>query len=175
MSDLVRIRAARQEEYEVLVELAIRAYQEYSSEFSEEGWLRYQESIRSAICEPSEVTKLVAVLHDALVGLILLYPPYEVEIHGHLLRNDYPEFRFLAVDPARRNCGAGARLIEACESLAAEMGFARLSLHTTNMMKTAKQMYERRGFERYPSIDFELSPGVMVLGFIKELPVTAGV
>ena len=77
--------------------------------------------------------------------------------------------RLLAVLPEFRNLKIGQELITACEELIAAKGFQHITLHTTQLMQTAKAMYERRGYTRFPQIDFTPSPDFVVYGFIKEI------
>src|SRR6266850_792009 len=48
-------------------------------------------------------------------------------------------------------------------------GASVLSLHTTDLMRVAKAMYERMGFVRAPELDFRPAPGVTIEGFRGEL------
>ncbi|HIA55429.1 MAG TPA: GNAT family N-acetyltransferase, partial [Candidatus Melainabacteria bacterium] len=68
-----------------------------------------------------------------------------------------------------RNYKIGAELIAACEKWVEDQGFDYITLHTTNLMQTAKAMYERRGYERYPEIDFSPSPDFIVFGYRKKI------
>jgi hypothetical protein len=40
-----------------------------------------------------------------------------------------------------------------------------LTLHTTDMMTVAMQLYERMGFVRATDLDVEVAPGVLVKGY----------
>ena len=44
-----------------------------------------------------------------------------------------------------------------------------LSLHTTDLMKTAMRMYARMGFVRAPELDFHPAPGLTVKGYRLDL------
>ena len=52
-------------------------------------------------------------------------------------------------------------------------GASVLSLHTTDLMRVAKAMYERMGFVRAPELDFRPAPGVTIEGFRLDLDVPA--
>ncbi len=81
----------------------------------------------------------------------------------------WPEVRLLAVAPAARGRGVGAALMQECVRRVRRAGGRVLSLHTTDLMKTALRMYERMGFVRAPEIDFQLMPGTTVMGFRLDL------
>lgn len=81
---------------------------------------------------------------------------------------DAAGFRLLAVDPAARGRGVGKALMERCIELARAQGRRQVILHTTQAMRTAWGMYERRGFRRSEDLDF-LQGGLPVFGFRLEL------
>jgi hypothetical protein len=45
------------------------------------------------------------------------------------------------------------------------MGAPALGLHTTDMMQTAMQMYERMGFVRVPELDFHPTENTTIKGY----------
>jgi ribosomal protein S18 acetylase RimI-like enzyme len=91
-----------------------------------------------------------------------------------VLKNPHWEMRLLAVPAEFRNYGLGGRLISYCENKVVELGEPVLTLHTTVLMKTAAAMYLRRGYVRYPDIDFQPVPGFTVHGYIKHFESSAG-
>ncbi|WP_369812148.1 GNAT family N-acetyltransferase [Mycobacterium tuberculosis] len=97
-----------------------------------------------------------------MLGSAIICAPYEWKIGEQIVKNPNPEMRLLAVLPDYRNYKIGAELITACEKWVEDQGFEHITLHTTNLMQTAKAMYERRGYERYPEIDFSPSPDFIV-------------
>jgi GNAT superfamily N-acetyltransferase len=102
-----------------------------------------------------------------LLGAVLYCAPYEKEMGNAIVKNSFPEMRLLAVPAKFRNRGIAGKLIQFCEEKACREGWQSLTLHTTILMQTAKQMYERRGYVRYPDIDFEPMTGFIVLGYKK--------
>lgn len=73
-------------------------------------------------------------------------------------------FRLLAVKPKLRGQGVGKLLIQACFDQARKENHESVLIHSTKYMMVAWKMYERMGFKKYPSIDFEKN-GVKVHGF----------
>lgn len=63
--------------------------------------------------------------------------------------------RFLAVAPKARGTGIGKALTHACIEKAKESGLALVILHTTHIMITAWQMYQKMGFQRADELDFD--------------------
>jgi predicted N-acetyltransferase YhbS len=139
--------------------VTMAAYQEYEQGTSPEFWQKYSENIRQSVLK-NVATVLVARDNGVVKGSVLLCDPSET-----LRKDGLPEMRLLAVPPEFRNQGIANVLIEECERRAVPSG--GLTLHTTQIMKTAKAMYERRGYVRYPEIDFEPVPGFIVWGYRK--------
>lgn len=79
-------------------------------------------------------------------------------------RRDAAGIRLLGVDPAHRGAGVGRRLTEACIAQARRDGKREVLLHTTRAMPVAWALYERMGFQREPTLDFE-QQGMPVPGF----------
>jgi GNAT superfamily N-acetyltransferase len=88
---------------------------------------------------------------------------------GEADRLAYPEVRLLAVAPAARGRGVGRRLMDECIRRARLSGAKALTLHTTDMMTVALQLYERMGFVRATDLDVEVVPGVLVKGYRLDL------
>jgi GNAT superfamily N-acetyltransferase len=65
--------------------------------------------------------------------------------------------------------GIGRALMEACIARAKERGHLQVIIHTTDAMRVAWVMYEARGFQRSPDLDF-LQGALQVYGFRLKLP-----
>jgi GNAT superfamily N-acetyltransferase len=76
-----------------------------------------------------------------------------------------PEVRLLAVPPAERGKGIGRALMDECIRRTRLTGSPTITLHTTDMMQVAMQMYERMGFIHDPNFDFHLAPGIVIKGY----------
>ena len=61
--------------------------------------------------------------------------------------------------------GVGEALTRACIDRARVAGRGQLVLHSTDRMTTAHRLYERLGFVRDPSLDWEGEPGLWLRGF----------
>jgi ribosomal protein S18 acetylase RimI-like enzyme len=163
------IRKATKSERPLLAELTLTVYSEYVGEYDPTFWNNYQQSIRTTVLEGDDLLRLVALRNNTIAGSVILCPSYEKMMGDKLLRNPYWEMPLLAVLPEFRKEGVGARLITACENQIAAFGQDVITLHTTTIMKTAAAMYQRRGYDRYPEIDFEPVPGFVVYGYRKQL------
>ncbi|WP_070194655.1 GNAT family N-acetyltransferase [Streptomyces oceani] len=83
---------------------------------------------------------------------------------------DEAEFRMLVVGRAARGRGVGESLVRECLARARERGLARVVLSSDPLMKTAHRLYERLGFRRTPTRDWEPIPGHALWTFAVELP-----
>jgi ribosomal protein S18 acetylase RimI-like enzyme len=159
-----RIAEAREEQREEAFSVTMAAYCEYEKDSPPGFFERYRENIRRVVVEDQNV-KILVVLADAgeILGSVVYCPPNTGPVPG----NNLPEMRLLAVVPQSRNLGVAKLLIDECERRAASSG--GMTLHTTRLMTIAKAMYERRGYVRFPELDFEPVPGFVVWGFKKQL------
>lgn len=165
----IQIRLARMGEREALSSLTRDAYSEFKESADPTFWSNYMISIHETLTKQEEIDRIVLELDGKLAACVILCPPYEKQMGDRIIKNPCPEMRLLAVSQQQRNKGLAGRLIDFCEAKAKEDGFESMSLHTTQLMLTAKAMYERRGYERFPEIDFEPVPGFTVWGFKKEI------
>lgn len=73
-------------------------------------------------------------------------------------------FRLLAVAQNARGRGVGRALMEVCLDRAKAVGHRQMIIHTTEAMKTAWEMYVRRGFQRSEDLDILQGP-LRIYGF----------
>jgi ribosomal protein S18 acetylase RimI-like enzyme len=64
------------------------------------------------------------------------------------------ELQLLCVCPQARGRGIGSALVDAAVRAAQASGALRMILWTQPSMTAARRLYEKRGFERVPSLDF---------------------
>ncbi|MBS2005182.1 MAG: GNAT family N-acetyltransferase [Cyanobacteria bacterium SZAS LIN-5] len=167
-SDL-QVREAEQGEWQAIVDLTVAAYSQYEAAADSKFWQHYQANIKSTILSSTDISRLVAVKNGEILASAIYCFPAKKVMGGRVVSNAYPEMRLLSVSPSHRNEGLGTVLIDACERLARESGYSAITLHTTQLMTVARNMYERRGYVRFEEIDFEPAPGFLVWGYIKGL------
>jgi GNAT superfamily N-acetyltransferase len=163
------IREALQSERQTLAELTKAAYAEYAAVSDPKFWIQYEAATERTILHDDAPIRLIAEVDKRPVGTVLFCPPYELKLGDRIVKNIYPEVRLLAVLPNFREYGIGAKLIDECENRARRAEYPALTLHTTTLMQTARRMYEKRGYLRYPELDFEPTAGFIVYGYKKEL------
>lgn len=159
------IRDAREGDRDAIRTVTLSAYQEYADLMPPEHWEGYRQSMLETLDEEGPAEKIVAEQDGKIVGSVLLYPAGAAAYGQEGSAAGQPEMRLLAVTPEARGQGVAGALIEECARRARQAGAAALTLHTTEMMQVALQMYERRGFMRVPELDFHPAPGVVVKGY----------
>ncbi len=167
-NDGIQIRDALERDIEAMQDVTLSAYKEYGEIMPAWAWEDYRDSIVSTIAgEGSAMERIIAEQGGAIVGSVVLLPagitfsgPTGVE-----WTTQWPEIRLLAVPPEGRGKGVGSALIEECIERARRVGSQAITLHTTDMMQIAMQMYERRGFVRMPELDFYPVPEVVIKGY----------
>jgi len=162
------VAVSPEQEWDAVLSLTKGAYIEYAESSPEGFWNNYEKSFSNTVLNDKSVIRIVAKIDGTIVGSVLYCPPYERKMGSAIVKNPFPEMRLLAVPPEHRNKQIAGQLIEYCETQARESGSPTITLHTTALMDTAKQMYERRGYLRYPEIDFEPVPGFLVEGYRKD-------
>jgi GNAT superfamily N-acetyltransferase len=163
------IRDARDDEREAMRDVTLAAYEEYAAVMPKPFWEGYQRHLLATLDEEGPVERIVAERKGTIIGSVLLYPPLANAYTGVNVGAGWPEVRLLAVAPGARGQGVGAALMDECERRARRAGARMLGLHTMEMMQVAIGMYERRGFERVPELDFCPAQGILVKGYCRRL------
>ncbi len=88
-------------------------------------------------------THLVAELDGRVVGYIRLKPPTALVENAHVI-----QVQGIAVHPAARGRGAGARLLDGAVKHLRKRGIRKLTLRVLSTNETAIRLYERQGFTR---------------------------
>ena len=164
----IAIRDAHPADRVAIEAVTLAAYEQYAVTLGATLWGMYRQNIVATLANVKPATQIVAEQEGALVGSVLLYPAGGAMGEpggGKAMTLTWPEVRLLAVAPAARGSGAGRRLMEECIRRARAAGATALTLHTTDMMRVAMQLYERVGFERAPDLDFSPAPGIVVKGY----------
>jgi ribosomal protein S18 acetylase RimI-like enzyme len=161
----VHLRRARPEDYAVIGEVTLAAYQPMlgSAESS------YAEQLTNAEGRDREAELWVAVAPDdrEVLGTVTLCregsPWREISQPGE------GEFRMLAVAPHAQGQGVGEALARHVVDRFREEGAAAVVLSSTPSMTSAHRLYERLGFGRCPERDWEPLPGVALIAYRLEL------
>lgn len=158
----VEVRLAEPSEHEYIGDLTARAYREHGVGEA------YLEEVRDVARRAAEAVVLVAVTPEGSVAGAVTYVPGP---GSYATFDDDREagIRMLAVAPDWRRRGVGRALVEACVARARAEGRLRLSLHTMTTMTAAHALYSNLGFRRAPEIDSQVTPEVLLLGYVLDL------
>ena len=159
----LQVRAARPDEYAVLGELTVEAYAaaDPAVMFGD-----YSDELRDVAGRAAGADVLVAV--DEQDGEVLggvTYVPGPASPAAEFAEADAAGIRMLAVAPSARRRGVGEALTVACVERAQAAGRRHVLLHSTDRMTAAHRLYQRLGFVRDPSLDWEGEPGLWLRGF----------
>ena len=160
----IEIREARPEEYEEAGAVTTNAYREFFSETEPHSYL---EEIADVAGRAPRTTILVALDEGRIVGSATLELDGRTSEDSGPLALDEAHIRMLGVDPDARRTGVGKQLMAACEARARSAGRTRMTLHTTTLMRAAREMYTSLGYER--SEDRVFPDGFVLLGYTKQL------
>src|SRR5215207_8031961 len=163
------VRTARLADRGAIARLTLAAYREYATSMAPDAWRALDQAIRSSLADDTNVTRLVAELHGAIVGSAALYAPDSAAYGSLASLTPWPEVRLVAVDPAVRGRGVARALVEECIMRARTSGATALGLHTSRSMHAAKKLYEHMGFVRDPEHDFQPPGAELVEGYLLRL------
>lgn len=142
---MIDIRSARPEDAATLAQLVVDSYAEFQDGLTADNWAMMQGGLRRAVCDPGKGLPLVAMVDGSTGGFILYFQPGQSD--GAIFPREWASVRMLAVAPAMRGRGVGKALVAECLGRARAEGAETFGLHTSELMITARGMYERLGFE----------------------------
>ena len=161
----IQIREATPEEYAEAGAVTASAYREF---VRGGDWEDYLESIADVEGRADRTTIVVALDGARIVGSATL------ELTDRVEPDDDPaldpaeaHIRMLGVAPEARRRGIARALMADCMDRARASGKTFLTLHTTERMAAAQQMYESLGFVR--GADRVFSDGFVLLTYRAEL------
>lgn len=148
------IRAGNIDDLEQLRELALRSWAQFQDELTVENWQKlfnilndketYIELLGNSECIVCEAA------NKDIIGMAFLVPSGNAT---EIYKAEWCIIRFLSVDPTYSGLGIGRQLTEKCIELAKSNSEQTIALHTSEMMNTARHIYERLGFTILREID----------------------
>lgn len=158
----MRIRRATTWDYPIAGELTVDAYVDFTTGPTDS----YIDHLRDAATRDREAELWVATpddREDLVLGTVTLCEPGSP--WREIARDDEGEFRMLAVAPAMRGRGVGERLVRMCLDRFRGDGYRGVAISTLAEMAAAHRLYERLGFVRDPSRDWNPLDGVRLIAF----------
>jgi GNAT superfamily N-acetyltransferase len=161
----VEIRSVRPDEHERLGEITVAAYRAINPPHAEGDLDEYEAELRDVAGRAAGADVLVAVDGDGAVLGGVTYVPDRTSPFAEFDDPEAAGIRMLAVAPEAQGRGVGEALTRACIDRAVAAGRARILLHSTEWMTTAHRIYERLGFQRDPSLDWQVGDDFWLRGF----------
>jgi GNAT superfamily N-acetyltransferase len=163
--DQIILRNARPGELDEVGRLLVAAYQQYENNMPPENWTWYRSDMEDVRSRLPDSELIIAEINNQIAGTVTFYPQGT--------NNGWPEgwagIRLLAVHPDYRGQGISRALMEECIRRCRERGIKTIGLHTTSLMKIAREMYERMGFKHVPEFDFHPTPDNVVFAYRLDL------
>ena len=162
----VVVREATPAEYGAIGELTVAAYEPFIGPVDDGT---YVAELRDVAGRARACPVYVAV--DPATGRVIggaTYVPGPGNAYAEVERDGEAGVRMLAVAPEAQGRGAGTALAEALISRARSDGRRGMALLSMTTMTAAHGIYRRLGFERDPSRDWEVMPGLSLLCFAIE-------
>lgn len=161
------VRDARASELGQIAQLVLDAYQEYQAHFPPDTWERYSQNIMD-VRSRLDVSELIVAEHAGeVVGSVTLYPNVANAEQGWPA--GWAGVRLLAVHPDARGQGIGRVLMDECLRRARRRRSVAVGLHTSDIMRVARGLYERMGFVRVPEFDFRTGSDWNVMAYRLDL------
>ena len=161
----MEIRLIRPDEHETLAGVTVDAYRR--ADTGDRSFLSpgYEHELRDVTGRAAVADVLVAVDDDGtLLGGLTYIPPGPNPLSEHR-EPELASIRMLAVAAGAQRRGIGRALTEAAMDRARAAGAPGMILHSTWVMTTAHRLYEKLGWVRDPSLDWEPEPGVDLWGY----------
>ena len=133
----LEVRLAGPDDAPVIAALLHESFVEFKALYTHGGFAATALDARQILVRMREGPVWVALRESRVIGTV-----------AAVARDESVYIRGMAVLPAARGSGAGARLLEQVENWAASERHTRLFLSTTPFLSAAIHLYERSGFRR---------------------------
>jgi ribosomal protein S18 acetylase RimI-like enzyme len=141
-----KYRLGNRNDIEAIKKLAIKSWSQFEDSLTKDNWA----NLKGALTNDTTYIELFAkstcflcTCNDKVVGMAFLVPsgnPTDIYDAG------WSYIRLASVDPDFGGRGIGRRLVRDCVQLAKESGEKTVALHTSELMTTARHIYESIGF-----------------------------
>ena len=139
---------------EQLKELGVKSWTQFKDELTSENWNELFNSLNSYETYSDLLLKSECIICEndtkEVIGMAFLVPKGNpTEIYD----GKWCHLRFVSVDPNHRGIGIGKKLTEICIELALKNNENIMALHTSEIMKSARHIYEKIGFKILKEIE----------------------
>lgn len=160
------VRDALNADFDNIAWLSVEAYREYSQLLTSENWNKIKTSLSNVSDTANQAKFIVVEQNHELVGSVVYYRPGTST--SRLFYPEWASLRMLAVLPQYRGQGIGRWLSKECIQRAKLDQAEVIGLHTSELMLTARRMYEKLGFQQ--DIELPRSLGIRYWRYALKLP-----
>ncbi|PSB02072.1 GNAT family N-acetyltransferase [Merismopedia glauca] len=139
-------RDAVEQDFDRIASLAVEAYREYSHSLTPHNWDIMRTNLSNVVEMAKQGRFIVAEQGQEIVGSVAYCTPGTSD--KRLFQPEWASVRMLAVLPQYRGQGIGQILSLECINRAKQDKAEVIALHTSELMVTARRMYERLGFKQ---------------------------
>ncbi len=153
------VREAREADFAAIGALTVAAYRGDGQTHPDHPY----ESVLSNVAGRSSAGTLLVCTSTGseVLGAVLFVLPGSP--YAEVSRAGEAEFRMLAVAPSAQRRGVGEALVLACLERARGLGCHAVAICVRDFAKDAQRLYQRLGFTRDPSRDWNPMAGVVLL------------
>ncbi len=153
----MRFRKGEQEDIAQLRSLALNAWAQFKNDLTAENWDTLHQTLTSLDTYRKLIQNSEAIVceNDAqeIIGMVFLVPSGNPT---DIYEDDWCHLRFVTVDPNYRGQQIGTLLTQKCIDLAKNNNEKTIALHTSEIMKSARKIYDKLGFKLHKEIDPQL-------------------
>lgn len=161
----MEIRSAERSDYPAIGDLLVASYEAIDGFIVDE---ELDAELRAVADRAEDSQVLVAVEGERILGTVTFVPNASSSM-AEFTDPSGAGIRMLAVAAEARRRGVAEALSRACLNAASLTARSALYLHTTRAMTGAAALYLRLGFHRDPKLDWEPEPGLVLLGYRRNL------
>ena len=143
MARSIRIRAFEPADAAAVNRVALAAFAQFRADYAD--WPRFSAGI-GRMSDLAATADLIVADHDGAIAGAVGYVAAGLPRQS-FFQTDWPIVRMLVVHPDRRGLGIGRALTQACIDRAIADGAPVLALHTSPIMRVARSLYLRMGFD----------------------------
>ncbi len=144
----MNFRIGNHNDLEQLRELGVKSWKQYRNELTVENWKKLFMIIDnldtySNLLEKSECLICENNIKE-IIGMAFLVPQGNPD---EIYESDWCHLRFVSVNPEYRGKAIGEKLTKMCIEIAKKKNEKIMALHTSEIMKSARYIYEKIGFK----------------------------
>ncbi len=143
----MNFRKGNAEDLEQLKELGIVSWTQFKKELTSGYWDMLSESLNNleTYAQLLEISECVVCENESeeIIGMAFLTPSGNP---NHVYEENWCHLRFVSVAPDYRGKRIGEALTRKCVEIAMNNNEGIMALHTSEIMKSARHIYEKLGF-----------------------------